>query len=37
MDVLPIESINHVKNKMLIDVQYAKRKGKKISYLVNNI
>ena len=28
MDVLPIESINHVKNKMLIDVQYAKRKGK---------
>lgn len=28
MDVLPIESIKHVKNKMLIDVQYAKRKGK---------
>lgn len=29
MDVLPIESVNHVKNKMLIDVQYARKKGKK--------
>lgn len=28
MDVLPIESITHVKNRMLIDVQYAKKKGR---------
>ena len=28
MDVLPMESLNHVKNKMLIDVQYARKKGR---------